>query len=143
MLPHDREYHLDPRPQLKQPRGNPKLPVTLIVGIIARDEIVFAADSQTSYGDGDWKKTGVNKIHTIPFKDGNAMLAECGNVENAENVIRHFRNAAALLPMGDYEGPANLLKASLRQQYSDMMQAHQLPSEGLKEMMLKGGLSCD
>ena len=54
-----------------------KTPVTLIVGIICRDAIVLAADSQNSYG--SLKLPGTNKISKVTFRDKKEILvAESG-----------------------------------------------------------------
>jgi 20S proteasome alpha/beta subunit len=50
--------------------------VTLIVGIVCKDAIVLAADSQTTYSPS--KILGTNKISEIKFQNGKALIAESG-----------------------------------------------------------------
>jgi len=53
-------------------------PVTLIVGIICKDAIVLAADSQTTKGAS--KQLGTNKINIVEFANGKAAIAEAGSI---------------------------------------------------------------
>jgi hypothetical protein len=61
------------------PRRKPKKGkrVTLILGIICRDAIVLAADSQTTKGSA--KQLGANKISVAEFGNGKAAVAESGS----------------------------------------------------------------
>jgi 20S proteasome alpha/beta subunit len=50
--------------------------VTLIAGIVCKDGIALAADSQTTYSPS--KILGTNKISEIRFQNGKALIAESG-----------------------------------------------------------------
>ena len=65
--------------------------MTLIVGIICKDAIVLAADSQTTKGAA--KQLGTNKISIVEFANGKAAVAESGSI--LSNVaIEVFQNLA-------------------------------------------------
>jgi 20S proteasome alpha/beta subunit len=68
-----------------------KKPVTLIVGIICKDGIVIAADSQTTKGQS--KLLGANKINVIEFANGKAAVAESGSILS-NVVIEALQNKA-------------------------------------------------
>jgi 20S proteasome alpha/beta subunit len=52
--------------------------VTLILGIVCKDSIVLAADSQTTKGVA--KQLGTNKISVVDFANGKAAVAESGSI---------------------------------------------------------------
>jgi hypothetical protein len=52
--------------------------VTLILGIVCKDAIVLAADSQTTKGAA--KQLGTNKISIVEFQNGKAAVAESGSI---------------------------------------------------------------
>src|SRR5258708_32055200 len=63
-------------------------PVTLIVGIICKDGIVVAGDSQTTWGS---KKSWLaNKISESDFANGGAIVAESGAVLTSSKVVEHL-----------------------------------------------------
>jgi len=72
--------------------------MTLIVGIVARDSIVFGADSQTTYENS--KDMDTNKIHEIAFKNAKAILGESGSVSGAETLLRKIRKEASETVVG-------------------------------------------
>jgi hypothetical protein len=93
-------------------RKRKKLPVTLIVGIVCRDAVVLAADSQTSYG--TLKLAGTNKISRVDFKGGKSVLvAESGMVTLSRQAIDIFSTKAKQTAATSKEGISRLLKESL------------------------------
>jgi hypothetical protein len=63
--------------------------MTLIVGIVAQDAIVFGADSQTTYPEGG-KVLDTVKLHEITFANCSAIFGESGNVSTAQHVKRRI-----------------------------------------------------
>lgn len=66
--------------------------MTLIVGIIAQDAIVFGADSQTTYG--DTKLLDTKKLHVLEFQNTTAIVAESGGVSGAMRAMEKLRKHA-------------------------------------------------
>jgi len=71
--------------------------VTLIVGIICKDGIVLAADSQTTKGsyEGAAKVVGTEKISVVEFANGSALVAESGAASISGAAIEIFKRKAA------------------------------------------------
>lgn len=66
--------------------------MTLIVGIICKDAIVLAADSQTTKGTA--KQLGTNKISIVEFENGKALVAESGSTSLSISAIQTFQRKA-------------------------------------------------
>jgi 20S proteasome alpha/beta subunit len=61
-----------------EPKPRKKKPVTLIVGIVCRDAVILAAESETTRGNAKYQ--GTHKLHIIPFKSGHrAIIGEAGS----------------------------------------------------------------
>jgi 20S proteasome alpha/beta subunit len=74
------------------PKPKRKKPVTLIVGLICKDAIVLAADSQTTKGTA--KQLGANKISVVEFENGKAAVAESGSASLSNAAIQIFQSLA-------------------------------------------------
>jgi len=129
---------IDLRP-IRDPR-KPKSgsPVTLIVGIIAKDAVVFGADSQTTC---DLNKVlDTNKIHIVEFKDGKVMVAESGHVGNASNVLEDFRTYSKGAKMN---AAPDLLEKALRKRWNELRSRDfDCSPEDLTQTILRDGLRC-
>lgn len=68
-------------------------PVTLIVGIVCKDAIVLAADSQTTKGMA--KIPGAQKISVVEFDGARALVAESGSASLSNRAIQLFQSKAA------------------------------------------------
>lgn len=98
--------------------------MTLIIGIICKDAIVLASDSQTTCG--GMKRTDAEKIMPVKFATGQVLVAQAGNAGNSARATEILREMAKDKPIDDYRVPADLarlammqVKRELRQQYSD------------------------
>ena len=60
-----------------------KKPVTLIVGIICKDGIVMASESQTTFGES--KRCDAEKIRIVEFKTKEAILVAQSGAEDISN----------------------------------------------------------
>ena len=93
-------------------RKRPK-PVTLIVGIIFGDEVVLAADSQTTWDNS--KRTDTLKIERIPFQDQGAFLiGQAGIAAMAVRTIEIVKDMAATQSFDDYRKPAELAEEATK-----------------------------
>jgi 20S proteasome alpha/beta subunit len=66
--------------------------VTLIVGIICKDGIVVASDSQTTWGSG--KSWNADKMAELVHPYGKAVVAGSGAVITSSNIIKHLTQLA-------------------------------------------------
>ena len=65
--------------------------MTIIVGIISKDAIVFASDSQTSYSPTSRARRDVDKIHQLAFRSGQkVMIAESGDADFTSRAIETY-----------------------------------------------------
>jgi 20S proteasome alpha/beta subunit len=99
----------NPFPKLKKR----KIPVTIIVGIITKDEIVLASDSQTTFGTS--KLTDVEKISMVEFSNTTALVAESGAAEQSGMAVELMQKKARGVKLTDYAMMAELAQQSLRE----------------------------
>ncbi len=66
--------------------------MTQIVGIVYQEGILVASESQ--YTAGRQKTFDAEKISIIKFKNGDAIVAECGVVSTSNRAVRYFTEAA-------------------------------------------------
>jgi 20S proteasome alpha/beta subunit len=90
-----------------------KKPVSLIVGIICKDGIVLAADSQTTKGVA--KQLGTNKISVAEFGNGHALMAESGSADLSNTAIEIFQRKAKGVKMEDESTVAKIAEESVRE----------------------------
>ena len=106
MLPRKSSNILDFWPQRQQKRSlrireinnplceEPEPPMTQIIGIICREYILVASESQ--YTAGKKKTLEAQKINAIKFKNyEGALVAEGGSVKTSNRVIHYVREMAA------------------------------------------------
>jgi 20S proteasome alpha/beta subunit len=96
--------------------------VTLIIGIICKDAIVLAADSQTTKG--TVKQSGTNKISEIKFTNGNALVAEAGSASLSNRVVELFKRDAVVTDIVDDSTISKLLQKCLREVRHDLTSLH-------------------
>jgi 20S proteasome alpha/beta subunit len=76
------------------PRKPIKKPVTLIVGIVCRDGIVIASDSQTT-GEYGEKQCDKEKVFRIEFKDRSpGLIATAGSLDFSTQVVEMIERCA-------------------------------------------------
>jgi len=85
--------------RLRFPESDQKTTVTLIIGIICRDGIVVASDSQTTYGGR--KRNDTEKIDRVKFKNAEALIAQAGDTEWGTIVVEHVKDEAAQKEIDD------------------------------------------
>jgi len=107
---------------LSWPKPKRKTAVTLIIGIVCKDAIVLAADSQTTKG--TVKQSGTNKISEIKFTNGNALVAEAGSASLSNRVVELFKRSAATTDITDDSTIEKLLQKCLREVRHDLTSLH-------------------
>ena len=88
-------------------------PVSLITGIICKDGIVLAADSQTTKGTA--KQLGANKISVVEFQDGKVLVAESGSAALSQRAIQVFQQKAFDRKMENAEMVAKVAEEAVRE----------------------------
>lgn len=86
--------------------------MTIIVGIICKDGIVLASDSQTSYGTS--KRTDTDKISCVNFGGSQVFVAQSGNAELSSRAIEEFDKMSKSAQFDDYRKPVEILEEALR-----------------------------
>jgi 20S proteasome alpha/beta subunit len=95
--------------------------VTIIVGIICKDAIVLASDSQTSYYPSTQKRCDTDKVCAIKFKDGKEFLvAQAGDATLSSRAIEILSNSCADGDFVDYRKPADLAELAIKQIKSEV-----------------------
>jgi 20S proteasome alpha/beta subunit len=100
-------------PSISWPKPKRKTIVTLIVGIICKDAIVLAADSQTTRGFA--KQLGTNKINTVEFQNGKVLVAESGSASLSTAAIEIFQRKARGIKIESDSTVGDLAKESVRE----------------------------
>jgi 20S proteasome alpha/beta subunit len=88
-------------------------PVTLIIGIICKDGIVLAADSQTTKSDA--KVLGTNKITAVGTADGEFLIAESGSADLSNRAIEIINRKSDSLLLQDVEAIPRMVRESMRE----------------------------
>lgn len=98
--------------------------MTILIGIICKDAIVLASDSQTT--SGGLKRTDAEKITAVKFSAKEILVAQAGNAGNSARAIEILREMAKDKEISDYRTPADLarlamiqVRQELRQQYGN------------------------
>jgi len=103
-------------------KRRPGKPVTLIVGIICKDAIVLAADSQTTKGNA--RQLGANKISVADFKNGKAIIAESGSASLSVSAIQVFQRMALATKIENELTIAKTAEAAIRNIRAELMSQH-------------------
>jgi 20S proteasome alpha/beta subunit len=90
-----------------------KSAVTLILGIICKDAIVLAADSQTTKGTA--KQLGANKISIVEFENGRAAVAESGSASLSNAAIHILQNLSKSRTIENEDAIAKVAEEAVRE----------------------------
>ena len=132
-----REPFRKARPKRK---GNP---VTIIIGLICRNSIILAADSQTSYGDS--KLPNARKICTLTFagEASKSLIAQAGTAETSSAVIANAAKLAALRKLGNEDTVREVVQSAIQQERDRLRQHHfNCSAEEFRKIIFDEGLDC-
>lgn len=116
-----------------------KKPVTLIVGIIAKDGIVVASDSQTTWGTG--KSWDAKKMSEVGHAYGRALVAESGAVITSSQAVEELQRLASIPEEVKKDGLAALLEKTSRHVREKLRHYHaSCSSEELRGIIESEGL---
>ena len=89
--------------------------MTILVGLICKNGIAFASDSQTSSEPGTSKRTDTDKISIVEFSDGKqALIAQAGDWDSSAFTVEFLEELARNSALDDYRKPADLLQDAVR-----------------------------
>ena len=86
--------------------------MTLIVGIICKDAIVFGAESETSRE--VTKYQGAKKLHRVAFKNGWAIVGESGVAHLSSLALNYFKRCATGTEITDEDTIRKTLNTAFR-----------------------------
>ena len=86
--------------------------MTLIVGIVCKDAILLAGESETTREVAKYQNT--HKLHLVGFENGHAMIGEAGSAYPAGACMDIFRRKAANTAITSEDTIAETLNESFR-----------------------------
>src|SRR5258708_27218441 len=104
--PFDAEWTC-PRPTAARPKK--RNPVTLIVGIVCKEEIIIATDSRTTFP--SHVEDHAKKIRVIDYRHGKVLVAWSGYTAFAIDTVEIFEQRCQKFAPKDYRALAELAKA--------------------------------
>jgi 20S proteasome alpha/beta subunit len=103
----------------RQPFVKPKQrpPVTIIIGIISKNAIVVASDSQTTYSSsfGAAQRLDTAKITPIEFSNAFALVAQSGDATLSGRAVEILADMAKGKSVSDYRTVADIAQKAVRQ----------------------------
>ncbi|MHB8523901.1 MAG: Ntn hydrolase family protein [Limisphaerales bacterium] len=93
--------------------------MTLLAGIICKDGVVMAADSQTTIGSR--KQTGTEKITVVNCGGNPVLIAVAGSVVPSSRAVTIFQSKTARMTVTNEESIANAVTESVREVRKDQM----------------------
>ncbi len=110
-----------------------KTPVTIIIGVICKDAIVVASDSQTT--EGTAKRMDAEKIRAIPFENTTGILATSGNVALSYRVAEITKSKCVKGPLSDVWQFAENAEAALKEVRTALLEPYAgRPAEELDKL---------
>lgn len=101
------------------PKGRP--PVTIAIGLLSNDAIIFAADSQTTRG--NIKSSNAEKISLIKFEDGQIMVAQAGHADRAARAVAILSDMAATVKLDSKRAAADLVEQAISKTKQELKRA--------------------
>ena len=126
-------------PYLKKPRP---APVTIIVGIICKDAIVLASDSQITTGNS--KQTDASKIEIVQFQNMPVMVAQSGLVAFSGRLLEIFEKMAEHKAIGHHRDVGEVAQSAVRQLRQEIRgQRGDCSMDEVDEWLRRNGLECE
>ena len=113
--------------------------MTLIVGIVCKDGIVIAGDSQTSWESA--KSWDANKITALKFPKGDAIVAEAGATITSGSILEEFQKSLRNEKLTEQYSLPELAKIAVRKVRDALrFQNFECSSEELQAAIERHGL---
>lgn len=111
-------------------KNRKKTRVTIVVGIICKDAIVLACDSQTT--EGAAKRTDTTKISALECSGGGVLIAEAGDCTLSGKVVESLAVQLKSSVIDDYRKPADMAQDTVAAMKRDLSRLNNW--ESLPEM---------
>jgi 20S proteasome alpha/beta subunit len=116
--------------------------VTIITGIICKDHIVLASDSQTTQG--TMKQCSTEKISIVKLANASALVAEAGSAVLSGRAIEILQKLAKDRPLDDYRTLADLSQVAMRKLKDELkIQNCDCSMEALRDFLLRSEIGCE
>lgn len=116
--------------------------MTILIGILCKDTIVLASDSQTSYEVS--KRRDGEKIRVVRFKDNNALVAQSGCSDTSDRIIDVFSRLTPKIKLDDPETAIKLMQLAMVSVREELRRQHlNCGAEELRQVFINEGLDCD
>src|ERR1043165_1151921 len=124
-------------------RRKPKRkPATLILGIVCKDGIVVASDSQTTWGSG--KSWDAKKMTEMDYPYGKVLVAEAGAVITSSKTVECLGELAKDGHLFDKHGLRELAEKAIKKTRDDLRhQQFDCTSEEFREFLIVEELNCE
>jgi 20S proteasome alpha/beta subunit len=114
--------------------------VTIIIGIICKNSIVLASDSQTTYG--TIQRLDTPKISTLDFANVEVLIAQSGNVTLSARAVEILTELSAGKKLDDYRAVADMAQKALRKVKDELREQNfDCGSEELHKHIHQNGLN--
>ena len=102
------------RPSFRKTKRKP--PVTIIIGIICKQTIVVASDSQTTFSSstGAIQRLDTPKISTLEFNNAQALVAQSGDVTLSSRAVEILTDMIKGKSISDYRTVADMAQDAIR-----------------------------
>ena len=116
--------------------------MSVAVGLISEESILFAAESQTTRD--KLKMLGTNKVSVLTFANGeNAIVAQAGNADRSARVVEIMENMALSENIKDHDTLSEITRKSISQARNEMRaQMFNCSAEELQEYIWKHEQDC-
>jgi 20S proteasome alpha/beta subunit len=99
------------RPSFPKPKRKDRM--TLIIGIVCRDAIVLASETQTTFG--NYRIPDTTKIHKVEFQNTKALIAESGAADWSNIAIDRIQKRSKAITITNDDTIANFISGIVRE----------------------------
>lgn len=104
--------------------------MTIITGLIGKDAIFLASDSQTTYGNGGSKTLNAKKLSVVEFQNQTALVAEAGAADPSGRAVELFQRAAKEKTVENSETIIGLAREIVRSIRNEQIEMNNLSEDG-------------
>ncbi len=116
--------------------------MTIIVGLICKDGIVLASDSQTTTGSS--KRCDAKKFALVEFDNARVLVAQAGNVCTSSRAIEIFQILAKGQKLLDRRTVADIAQKAMRQVKDELrLQQCDCSMEELRDFIWRNEIGCE
>jgi 20S proteasome alpha/beta subunit len=102
----------------------PKWPMSQIIGIICKDSIVIASETQYTVS-GDTKLTTAKKLSIVKFKNGDVIVGEAGDVSSSARAVQYLNEITSGKEITSENCVAEYAEEAVRRVRQDLLDSYQ------------------